>query len=132
MTNSGEIAARILSELEEAHEDDVTTLINTVMTVSGEQQELEAFTAALLLLAQSDFVRIAYEETSKKSERQPHELSLIIIKALTESLVFDNHEGIWSWDDAKPQPYVMTTDAGLERARRILDERGYQWWIRPK
>lgn len=53
MTNSGEIAARILSELEEAHEEDVTTLVNTVITVFGELQELKAFAAALLSTARS-------------------------------------------------------------------------------
>lgn len=129
MTDLGEIAARVLSELEEAHEEDVATLINTVMTVSGEQKEVEALTAALLQLAQSDFVRIADEETGKKSERQSHDLSITIIKTFAKGLVFDNREDIWSWDDARPQPCVMTTETGLEQARRILDERGHQWWL---
>lgn len=82
-----------------------------------------------LLLAQSDFVRIDYEEIGKKSERESHELSLKIIQAVTDGLVFHSRESFWSWGDAKPQPYVMTTETELEEARRLLGERGYQWWL---
>jgi hypothetical protein len=129
---------RVLSELEESGQEDVVTMINTVMPPTGEKSELVGLQRALKNLVQADYVTMSMDlDSSRKFRSLSGPESLDVIADLESGLRFDNETKLWT--DTRHEgppyrlafPYILNTVAGKEKGFQILDERGYQWW-RPK
>lgn len=138
MAELSELEMRILSELEEAGQEEIPTLINTVMTVTGDPSEIDDIEDALKELFRAGFARIAIDrDESDRLRRVSVEESLTLVSDLRKRLRFRESDKHWTdMDDMGPPysanyiepPYVVYTDVGKNRAFQILDERGYQWW----
>jgi hypothetical protein len=135
MSTLSELEMRILSELEEAGEEDVVTMINTVMECTGDVSEVRELQSALENLVRADFVRMSIDQDSSKRLRAlTKEESLMVIAELQSHLRFKSSDGHWTDERHTgppydwPYPYIVNTDSGREKGFEILDERGYQWW----
>lgn len=123
--NPNETLSRILAELEEAGEEEMVTLVNTVMPRTGESGELDMFSSALIdLIVSGD---ITAERRSRGRSLEPISPANEVRRTLS-GFAFDRVEGFWVDATKAFDVYVVASPAGLERARRILDERGYRWW----
>ena len=129
MNELDEIASRVLAQLEEAHSENVTSTMNTIFEVSGQESELSDMQAALRELIASDLVRIGYEDTrAGKIIAVSKEQSMADTVNLTSQINFNDSEGIWKWDKRFPRSQIVATSSGLVVADKLLQMRGYQWW----
>jgi hypothetical protein len=136
MNMLSELQQRILAELEEAGEDDVPTLMNAVMSVTGAPSDIGEFKAALVKLCDREFICMSNKQSKPLGKLAC--LSLEKTKAevakISAFLIFDDARH--RWIDGRrvappyltPFPMVVLTENGLNIARQLLDERGYQWW----
>ena len=132
-----EFALRILSELDEAGEENALAMINTITDRTGSSDEIEAFGRSSLQLFGLGYVRMATQRNSSgKLERGFREASAANIGNALGFFEFDRSAGYWHkfWSTIppfpEPFPYFMNTDIGRQRGLVILNERGYQWWRR--
>lgn len=139
MSTLSELEMRILSELEEAGQEDVFTLMVTVMEPVGDASEVEQMCAALESLVSADFVRMSTEHDTVLALRElPKDESLVVIAQLPPNLRFQADGSYWTdirrtgrpFEDTFP--YVLGTETGVAKALEILTERGYQWWRQKK
>lgn len=125
-----ELSQRILAELEEAGFENLTSIMNTVTVVSGDPKEPAENRTAFDELITNGFAQIAYENNAlSKLESVSQQASLSATAEFEMKIKFDVAEGIWKWDRNFPRAYLRLTDAGRAKSRRILNERGYQWWL---
>jgi type II secretory pathway component PulK len=124
-----ELAMRILSELEEAGAENVTSTMNTVMTATGDNAEFDKTQRALESLIQTDLVRIAYRtEDSAGLQSRSKDESLSAVQNMRQYITYRSLDRLWVWDRTQPRAEILATDLGMTKARQVLDERGYQWW----
>ena len=124
-----EIAARVLSELEEAHAENVTSTMNTIFAPTGSTSELAGMQSALNELIEKDLVRIAYAPNNRgRLVGVSKEASFSDVSSLPQRMAFSQKENLWKWDKAHPWAEILATKSGLTEAFEILDARGYQWW----
>jgi len=129
MNDLSEMAQRVLSELEEAGEENISSTLNTVINPKGVPGEVDDIKAAIAELLQVGVVRL---RSKGGDPERPLSLSSAeeeaLVSGLDAVLSFDNAQGIWIWNTAVPRAYLRLTDLGWKRAREVLEERGYQWW----
>jgi hypothetical protein len=137
MLDLPELDQRILSELEEAGQEVVPTMMLTTMSMKGEPSEIATFTSALDRLVTMGFVRMSIDKEDSQRLRALSEVdSLSVVATLNQHLHFDSDRGIWQ--DARhigppygePFPFIVCTALGKRVALKLLQQRGYQWWRR--
>lgn len=131
MIEINEMERRILSELQEAGEENIAGLINTVIDPMGDMIELTRMRQALDNLVRDGLARIALSrDAARKLVPLSVEQSLEVVAKIDTFLRFRASDSHWTWSgDSKP--HIVVTVEGRSRADEILDQRGYQWW-RPK
>lgn len=130
MGELSEMEMRILSELEEAGEENFPTIANTVTQVSGEDAERAQIKESLENLVHSELVIVSVLRGSPAAwEELPKEDSLAILAGIEQHLQFKSDSKHWTGGE-RPWPEIVSTDAGDKKAEEILEERGYQWWRR--
>ncbi|ADJ22921.1 hypothetical protein Hden_1107 [Hyphomicrobium denitrificans ATCC 51888] len=123
-----EFEKRILSELEEAGQENFPTLLNTIVTPTGNASERNEFQTALTNLLQNGFIKIGLErDANRRLKNMSDEDSFALLTRITEHLVFKTQSGHWT-GGARPWPEVVYTEMGKVEGRKILQEFGYQWW----
>lgn len=129
MLDQSELLARVLSELQEAGEENIPTLANTIFAAGQAAPErIPELQATLSQMIALGLIRIALEvEEGKNLEDLSDEDSQTFINQLENHLILRSHSNSWT-GGLRPWPLIVTTNAGKERARTILDERGYRWW----
>ena len=134
-----ELESRILTELEEAGQEDIDTLINTCMVVKGEASEIDETKIALNSLVSKGLVSLATSlGPNNRLAALPSEAALQIVAEIETCLTFNSVEDHWLFcampkrtDEAAPRvrcPNVVSTDEGHAEAQSILEARGYRWW----
>lgn len=133
MVSLTEFAQRILAELEEVGENNVFSLLNTIIEPKGNQDETAGMQEALKSLLMANLVQMRLETHSG-----PIGLPLMPAEAMVECsdmshwFTFDGASGYWTLghgdlrDTAYPQ--IVLTAAGRAAAVQLLSRRGYQWW----
>jgi hypothetical protein len=130
-----ELAMRILSELEEAGEENVTAMLNTVVDGTGTEEQISSYQQALRELVQADLARMSIErDVSRRLVRASSLTSEEQIEGIASFLVFDHQAQ--RWRDRRrtgppfidPFPHIVCTSSGKQKGFEILDKRGYQWW----
>ena len=138
MPELSELEMRILSELEEAGEENVAAMINTIMQPVGDSAELTDMQRALANLVRDNFIRMSMDRDFAGRLRDlSADESLHVIADLASGLRFNGQKMYWT--DTRhagppfgdPFPYIVNTESGKDKGSEILDKRGYQWW-RPK
>lgn len=120
----GELASRMLSELEEAGAENFSSTVNTITDRSGEERELADSVAGVDELIRWELAVLRPEGSQKLSK----EASLEALSLLQSNVTFDPGEQLWKSDDTMPLVEIVATERGRDLAFEILDERGYQWW----
>jgi hypothetical protein len=136
MIDLEEAKQRVLSELEEAEEEDVPTLLNTIFPPSGHEEEARLIVDALEALVRDGLVLIAVANSEKDSwiildkDRSLAEVGRLqtFIHFVAAKSYWDDRRDVGPPYNTFNTPRVVTTNEGNERAFEILDERGYQWW----
>jgi hypothetical protein len=126
--SDSEVANRLLAELEEAGQENLPTLANTI---AGDEyiSELPAqFSRALRALIERSLVRFAVERDSAGRLVDMSEIESIgMTEQLTRHLVYSFELTRWT-GGPEPWPEVVTTPEGRIRSRALLDQLGYRWW----
>jgi hypothetical protein len=123
-SNIGEVAARMLSELEEAGAENFTSTVNTIMDRSGKERELADSVEALEELIRAGLAVLRHEGT----QDLPAHTSIALLPQLASDVSFDPEDSLWKSDENLPMVEIVATEKGRDLAFEILDERGYQWW----
>jgi hypothetical protein len=122
----------ILAVLEEAGEEHVSALANTVEKhlAEGFPDTTQTISTALVHLIKRDLVRVA-------RVRDPIHHRLVLLD-IDESLTFANNlelllersptDHLWHWKGDHPIADVALTDSGLASAREILSADGWPDW----
>jgi hypothetical protein len=133
MSELSELEMRVLSELEEAGEEDVVTMMMTITPPTGDASELDDMQRTLESLVRADLVRMSMDrDATGRLKALSTDESLSAIADLKSHLRFVGK----NWVDIRnsgppfgdPFPYIVDTEAGREKAFQILEQRGYQWW----
>ena len=119
----------ILALLEEAGEEDVVCLTNTIKPgeYCGNPQEIEAITSALAGLIDADLVRTAISRDLISGILVPQSMpeSLVSVQNLTLFFQWSSTEKLWHWSGRAPLPDVVATERGLAAARKVLAKDGW-------
>lgn len=131
MIDVKEIAARALSELEEAGQENIPTIMNTIFEPAGEPWEKEGVIEAINGLVTQGLARMASErDESGRLVDASLDDSMEILSGISTTLSFDVERSLWTDENilSEEYPELVITELGWEKSRKILDERGYQWW----
>lgn len=118
---------RILAVLEEAGEEEVTTLTNTVTKPQGRLEEIGTMTDALIGLANASLITVAVsrDRTSGHWIPLPSEDVIPLLKELAVSVEWSRIDRIWKWKSHLPRVVVLLTDLGVTAAHQVLSEDGW-------
>lgn len=132
MLSIEEAKLRILSELQEAGEENVAAMANTIFDPSGDRQQIATLRQALEELVQGGLIRMSFRTSlTEKLVQLPEDRSLVVVRELDSGIIFRDSDRHWTWV-SENYPHIVATDAGLVRADDILEEHGYQWWRQRK
>jgi hypothetical protein len=137
-----ELSLRILCELEEAHWETLSTLVVTLVDVDHGDAGRHIFRKAIELLLKSGDVTL----TRPRLPGTPHldhgrEEVFTAVRAAMNNLLHEMKEpGRPTCRDVERESMpplsegtgVGLTQQGLARVDRLLDERGYRWWVDAK
>jgi hypothetical protein len=128
MSELSEVERRILSELQEAGEENIAAMINTIIDPTGNADELRSMQEALSSLVRAGLVRMALStDPTKKLVPLSGDESLAMSAKIGALLRFRTSDRHWTWGrDLKP--HIVVTSAGRARADSVLEQYGYQWW----
>jgi hypothetical protein len=136
MEEIGEIEQRILSELEEAWENDVCSILNTVYDPPSSAR-LTEFCNAARSLYERGLVRVTkykFGPDGYTSRELPESEERALLRSLEDQFGDLDEEGYWAYREPYSanviRPQLLVTEVGHDLAFRLLDERGYQWWKR--
>ena len=118
---------RILAILEEAGEDNLSALINTVNPHHASVDDLDTVSTALSDLVSSGLVNLARvrDEVSRGWIPLPFEDSIRVLANLRSVLSWSAGPRVWVWQSNELLPRVVVTKLGEALARKVLAEDGY-------
>lgn len=129
-----EMELRILATLEEAWEDDICTILNTVYTPPSSADLTEYCDAARSLYGHG-LVRVTtykYGPRGHASKELPENVERELLRSLESWFGGLNDKGGWiyreKYSEQFEMPQLLVTEEGHDLAVRVLDKRGYQWW----
>ena len=122
--NLSEYAARILSNLEEAGAENISSTINTVTARTGGEDERANSIEALGELVGAGLAVLGPEGGTGFTARQ----SIELLSTLASHIDFDSDDRLWKWSEELPMVEIVATEKGRELAFQILDVRGSKWW----
>lgn len=123
-----EIEERILVELEWAGEENLPTLMNTILDATGIPSEIDLLREALERLVQKNLVAIAVDrDRASGPVGMTSDAAFELVKNIEQHVAFNTAGRHWT-GGRRPWPNVVSTLEGKARGRQIMDRRGYQWW----
>lgn len=133
MLEPDELAQRLIAELEEAGFDELHGLLNAVIAPTGSPNELETYKHALEAITRNGhgylcFERMRPPELHRLNDDQTTEF----LNRLPDWFRFERSSGYWMLGNGDPlndrYPVIFLTHLGVEKARKVLETRGYHWW----
>jgi hypothetical protein len=130
-----EFEQRVLAELDEVWEDNVFSLLNSILDPTGEGSEVRTFVDAVASLIARDMVVLGWQSFyPSNTELLSKSASTALISALAEMFEFRQSDQHWGWRDGDMKvqryPIVCATEKGHEWGRGFLNARGFRWWIK--
>lgn len=131
MAEMSELEMRVLAELGESRLEYFPALANGVLKVTGKDEEREQIRNAFEGLVGAELAVVGMEHEAPGSlEEFSKENSLVLLADIAQHLKFDADQGKWVGGD--PWPQLVITEAGLTEAEKVLDTRGWRWWLHSK
>jgi hypothetical protein len=129
MISNDELQLRILAELEEVGHEDLVALLNTMNDEKqGRPEEVAQFRQALEQSIDKGLVLMAPEnEPGQRLVKVDAEQSHAMLAEIIQLLSFRATDLHWMIDPFV-YAYAVLTHAGKIASRKVLSERGYQWW----
>jgi hypothetical protein len=122
---------RIAAELEEAGQENIAAMINTIIAPTGDAGEIAMMRDALDHMVRGGLVTMALDPgPGKKLVRLGVDDTLAVVARIEPLLRFRESDRHWTFA-TNEHPNIIATEACRNKGFEILDERGYQWW-RPK
>jgi hypothetical protein len=126
-----EMQMRIAAELEEAGQENVAAMINTIIDPAGDVGEIATMRDALDLMVRGGLVTMALDPgPGRKLMRLGVDDSLALVGRIQALLLFRVSDRHWTFA-TNERPNIVATKAGRNTGFEVLEERGYKWW-RPK
>jgi hypothetical protein len=121
------VERRVLALLEEAGEEDIATLVNTVINSRGLVSEIQVIRSALNSLLMRGLIEIARsrDETTRQWIAVSREQAVELLQQLTTNLNWSDDEQIWKWQHGLPRAETVLTSAGVVAANNVLREDGW-------
>lgn len=135
MTPNDEFRERILATLEEAGEENIPTLMNTLAGSPDATWNVRVVQGILSDLLHDGLVTLAAQAAygQRLTDLQLDAAKDEIVH-IADWLHYDSARGYWLDGRITGRPYsdsypnVRLTAAGRRESVRILSERGYEWW----
>ena len=117
----------ILASLEEAGEDHLSALTNTVISGRGRQAEVIAMRDALEELQRAGFINFARSTDKTTLELIPMDThsALALLQQLESYLAGLDSKNIWALVPEHSNIDILLTESGKEAARKVLSEDGF-------
>jgi hypothetical protein len=119
----------LLAVLEEAGEDHISALANTVEKRLGRtpSQGPHALSTALSHLVDLGLIRVATSRDNTQRRLIPlsAEQSASVVSSLDSLLEWSSKDQLWHWKSDAPIADVLLTDSGAHTAREILSVDGW-------
>jgi hypothetical protein len=133
MLAKSEMKERLLSVLEESRLDNVFSLLNSVLTPTGQLFETAILRDAIVELVRERAVSIGTENYYPREEKIFDDpAAAAAASAIDSQFRFDASRQVWTLARGELRtariPFLKLTDGGLLLARKILTARGYRWW----
>lgn len=127
-SNMTEIERRILAVLEEAGEEDIAALINSVGKWRGNPAEIGEVQNALASLISMGFLLLAASrvEPSLQWDARSIDESLAAVARVDASFRWDQEGNFWRWRDEFPRIQILLSDRGKAMSRKILQQYGWR------
>lgn len=127
MENLSKLQRRVIAVLEEAGEEDLATLLNTVDNWRGTSVEVEKIRDALTRMLHYELIKVASirDNTTLLWTPLTKEGALAVLQQLGRCLQWCQDESLWRWKGGETRPTVLLTDSGQALARRVLSEDGW-------
>lgn len=128
MSTLTRLERRILAVLEEAGEEQMPTLTNTVARPRGGPEEIDAMSRALLNLHANGYVELAVTRPGDESGgRAPlsGEDVITLLQGLPGCFRWSPEDQAWRWQDELSRAEVLLTNAGVAMSGSILAEDGW-------
>jgi hypothetical protein len=124
-----ELERRILAVLQEAGEESIAALMNTVLQPAESPAEIEEIGQAISSLVRAGSVGLALErDQNRRWSLVSVAEALALASRLAAVVQFRPNAPHWTWA-TKAKLQIVTTEQGASRADEILKEFGYQWWL---
>jgi hypothetical protein len=137
MTDLTEMEQRVIAELEEVWEQNIFSMLNTIVDPNGDVGEVAMLQEALKGLVERGFVAMGLEQFSPREQvKLDKQAALELVSHLGEWFRFDAETSFWTLSKGDFRevryPVIFSTAEAREKAFQILDNRGYQWWRQKK
>jgi hypothetical protein len=115
----------ILAALEEAGEENLVALANTVLTRRiGSSDELGKFQESLVSLFNSGLTQVSFGRDTDSLEWIPgsEEECTKFLGILPDVVRWSQTDQLWRWAGERPRPQILLTDKGMHVTRKWLSE----------
>lgn len=121
-----DIERRILAVLDEAGEEYVSALINTVIECEGRHNEVESVVGALTGFLHRSLVRFAVgqDKNCLKLLSLADSEAIHMLNALSEYISWSHEASLWLWTSRQPRLVVLLTDSGEIVSREAVTGNG--------
>jgi len=129
MTSLEQVENNILAILEEAGEDSIPALLNSLSGSNrhGSLAEIDRFREALVGLLKRGFLHIAIlrDPESRRWIPLPSPEALSLLEKLDSLLDWSKTQRLWIWNSHNPRAEVLLTGTGRISAQQILAAGGW-------
>jgi hypothetical protein len=118
---------RILALLEEAGEENISALTNSISRPLGSSNEIFAMSSALATLTDLGYIRISVhrDDSSRRWVPLPVDQERKLVQELASNIQWSFVQNIWRWVSELPSAMAVLTDTGRVAANKILTEDGW-------
>ncbi len=126
MTKLDQMERKVLAVLEEAGEENVAALFNTIRQ-SDTAANIGEYQTALIRLLQRAFIQLAAvrEETSRRWIPIDFSTALSQLGQVNTLLAWSTANRLWTWHSTTPRIEILLTDSGFIAAKDVLLEDGW-------
>jgi hypothetical protein len=123
-----DIDRRILALLNEAGEENVAALVNSVCRCAGAAVELQIVQEALKSLLSKSAIQLATSRDARTLEWRiaPTKSAFEALSAMNSRLAWSSTRRLWEWVAAEPLSVVLLTPHGTQLSTRVLRDGGWR------